>query len=192
MVNVSRNQKIAESAVMIALAAALRELSALVPWPFLQGGSVTLFGMVPIIIIAYRHGTKHGITTALAFSVIEMLFGLKNFSYVTGIAQYVVLALSDYLIAFGVLGLGGVFKGKFKNKQRPELAAGGVLCCLLRFICHFVSGIVIWGGYCPEDQAVWTYSILYNGAYMLPETIITVIGLIAVASIFNLDKKRIS
>lgn len=189
--SLSKTQRLAESAIMIALAVALCEVSALLPWPFLQGGSITLFGMVPIIIIAYRHGTKQGLLTALVFAVIEMMFGFKNFAYVTGIGAYIILALTDYILAFGVMGLGGIFKGRFGGKQRSELAVGGALCCFLRFCCHFISGIVIWGGYCPEDEAVWVYSLTYNGGYMLPELIITVIGLIAVGSLIKLNKKRI-
>lgn len=191
MNSLTKTKKLAESGIMIALSVALSEISGLLPWPFLQGGSVTLFGMVPIIIIAYRHGIKQGLLTAFVFSAIEMLFGLKNFSYVTGIVAYIVLALSDYLVAFTVLGLGGVFRGRFGGRQRPELVAGGVLCCVLRFCCHFVSGIAIWGGYCPEEQAVWLYSLLYNGGYMLPELVLTVVGLLAVGSIVNLSKNEI-
>ena len=188
----SKTQKIAESAVMIALAAALREISGILPWPFLQGGSVTLFGMVPLLIIAYRHGTKQGLLTAFAFSVIEMLFGLKNFSYVTGIGAYIVLALTDYLVAFTVLGLGGIFRDKLGGRQRRELIAGSLVCCFLRYICHFISGMVIWGGYCPEGKAVWLYSLTYNGSYMLPEAILTVMGVIAVCSVFDLNKKKLA
>ena len=90
------------------------------------------------------------------------------------------------------MGLGGMFKGKFGSRQSVELAAAGVICCLLRFICHFISGIVIWGGYCPEGQAVWIYSLTYNGSYMLPETVITAVGLAAVGSILNFTGKDIS
>lgn len=187
----SKTRRLAESAVMIALSVALREISKLLPWPFLQGGSITPFGMVPLLIVAYRHGIRQGLLTAFVFSLIEMMFGFKNFAYVTGIPAYIILALTDYILAFGVMGLGGIFKGKFGGRQRTELAAGGVLCCFLRFCCHFVSGIVIWGGYCPEGQAVWLYSLLYNGGYMLPEAIITAVGLIGAASLLNLNKERI-
>ncbi len=184
-------QKLTESAVMTALAVALCEISGLLPWPFLQGGSVTLFGMVPILVIAYRHGIRQGLLTAVVFGGIEMMFGLKNFSYVTGIAAYIILALMDYLVAFGVMGLGGVFRDKIRHNQKAELIAGGVLCCVLRFICHYISGMVIWSGYCPAEQNLFIYNLIYNGGYMLPETVLTVIGLAAVGSLFDFRKKRI-
>lgn len=190
--NIAKTQKTAESAIMIALSLALCWVSEILPWPFLQGGSVTPFAMVPLIIIGYRHGTKQGLLTAFIFSLFEMMFGFKNFSFVTGIFAYIVLALTDYIIAYSVMGLGGMFKGKFGSRQSVELAAAGVICCLLRFICHFISGIVIWGGYCPEGQAVWIYSLTYNGSYMLPETVITAVGLAAVGSILNFTGKDIS
>lgn len=190
MNTLSNTRKTAESAIMLALGIALTEISELIPWPFLQGGSVTLFGMVPVMIIAYRHGTKQGLLTGFAFGIIELLFGLKNFSYVKGLAAVILLALLDYLVAFGVMGLAGVFRGRFGDSQRKELVAGGILCCVLRFICHFLSGVVVWGEWTNGAKAVWVYSLTYNGSYMLANTIITVIGLIGFASAFDLRKEK--
>jgi thiamine transporter len=45
----------------------------------------------------------------------------------------------------------------------------------LRFICHFVSGMVIWGAYAPEGQNAAIYSLVYNGSYMGIELVITTI-----------------
>lgn len=190
--NITKTQKTAESAIMVALSLALCWVSEMLPWPFLQGGSVTPFAMVPLIITGYRHGTKQGLLTAFVFSLFEMMFGFRNFAYVTGLFAYIVLALTDYIIAYSVMGLGSIFKGRFGSRQHIELAAAGFVCCLLRYICHFISGIVIWGGYCPQEQAVWIYSLTYNGAYMIPETVITVAGLAAVGSMLNFSGKDIS
>ena len=57
------------------------------------------------------------------------------------------------------------------------------MVCVLRFLVHFVSGVVLWANY-EQFMAFgveWInrpvlYSICYNGAYMLPETVLTVIG----------------
>ena len=120
-----------------------------------------------------------------------MMMGYKNFTYVAGLAAYLVVALADYLIAFGCLGLGGIFKGKFGGKQSLELAVGGAVVCVIRFVCHFISGVTVWGGYCPEGMAVAVYSLVYNGSFMAIELVLTVIGLIACGKIFKLDKKRV-
>lgn len=179
---------LAESAIMVALSIALFAVSDSLPWPFLYGGGFSLFGQVPIILISYRHGLKYGLSASTVLALFEMMMGFKNFSYVTGIAAYLIVAFADYIIAFGCLGLGGMFRGKFASKPTAEIVAGGLVVCFIRFVCHFISGITVWQGYCPEGQLVAVYSLIYNGSYMLIETIITVIGLIAVSKPLNNKK----
>lgn len=179
-------QMLAESAIMLALSVALNELT---PIQFPFGGSVTFFSQLPILIIGYRYGIGQGLLTGFTMGIIEMLFGLKNFSYVTGIKGYLILVLADYIVAFSVLGLGAMFKKTIKN-QALSLASAGAVVSVLRFICHFISGVTIWGGY-AEDQPVWLYSLTYNGGYMLPELILTVVGALAVGSLLDLDSPKI-
>lgn len=179
-------QMLAESAIMLALSVALNELT---PIQFPFGGSVTFFSQLPILVIGYRYGIKQGLLTGFTMGVIEMLFGLKNFSYVTGIKGYLILVLADYIVAFSVLGLGAMFKKTIKN-QALSLASAGAVVSALRFVCHFISGVTIWGGY-AEDQPVWLYSLTYNGGYMLPELILTVVGALAVGSLLDLDSPKI-
>jgi thiamine transporter len=172
-----------ESAIMVALSCALFAVSEFIPWPnWLQGGGITLFGQVPIIVLSYRRGLKAGIPAALVLAIFELIMGLSNFAYVKGFGSYLIVALFDYIIAFGVLGLGGVFRN-LKGNDKIKIAAGAALACLLRFICHFISGVTVWRDYTSDLKASIIYSITYNGGYMLPETIITLIGVLAVAII---------
>jgi hypothetical protein len=69
---------------------------------------------------------------------------------------------------------------------------GGLVVCFIRFLCHFVSGVTIWSGYAPENMLVGVYSLVYNGSYMLIETIITIIGLTAISAAFNFKKKNLA
>lgn len=190
--NIRKTHVLAESAIMVALSLAIFLVSDMIPWPFLiYGGSFSLFGQVPMIIISYRHGIRNGITASLALAIFEMIIGYKNFTYVTGLAAYLTVAFADYIVAFGCLGLGGMFKGKLGKNQSTELALGGAVVCIIRFVCHYISGVTIWKGYCPEGMAVELYSLLYNGSYMSVELILTVIGLVAVGKFINLDKKKL-
>lgn len=177
-----KNRRLAESALMLALATILSEL-AVFSLPF--GGSVTLFSQVPVILISYRYGVKWGLVTGLALSVIQLIFGIQNFSYVSGIGAFLILAFCDYIIAFSALGLGGMFKNKIKNDVL-SISIGGILVTVIRFICHFISGATIWKDY-AEGAPVLEYSLKYNASYMLPELIITVVGLVVVSSVFNLN-----
>jgi thiamine transporter len=162
--NLKKTQVLAESAMMVALSLAVFLVSEFIPWPYAYGGGFSLFGQVPIILVSYRHGIKNGLAASTALAIFEMIMGYKNISIVTGIAAWLTVALADYLIAFGCLGLGGMFRGKFGKKQATELALGGAVVCVIRFICHFISGITIWKSYCPEGMAVAWYSFIYNGS----------------------------
>lgn len=174
--------------MMIALSTIL-SVFAVRLFPF--GGSVTLFSQLPIILIAYRHGTKQGIITGVVMGALQMLLGAENFSYVTGIGAMLVLAFSDYLIAFGVLGLGGIFKKRFNNPSL-ELTLGAIAASLLRYLCHIISGVTIWSGYAPETQTVLYYSIVYNGSYMIPELIVTAVGAAVIGFSFDLLSPKIN
>jgi thiamine transporter len=186
----SKNNKIrrvAESAVMLALATVLSEL-AVFKLPY--GGSVTLFSQVPMIVISYRYGIKWGAFSGLVMGVIQMFFGLGNFSYVSGIVAYLILIFADYIIAFGALGFGGMFRNRMKN-DAVAMALGGGIVSVIRFICHFISGVTIWGDYSNGSMgAVW-YSLTYNGSYMIPELIITVIGCAVIGGVFDIKSAEI-
>lgn len=181
----SSNKKLvilAEGAIMTALSIALFAVSDLLPWPYAYGGGFSIFAQVPIIIYSYRRGLKNGVSAALVLSVYQLLTGLKNFAWVSGIGAYLIVALADYIIAFGCLGFGGMFKGKLKNPA-VELTVGSVVVCFARFVCHFISGVTIWTDYCPADMIVPVYSLVYNGSFMLVEAIITVVGVLALSKI---------
>ncbi len=187
----SKTHSLAESAIMLALSIALFAVSDAIPWPYAYGGGFSLFGQVPIIIVSYRHGIKNGLIASTGLALFEMLMGFKNFSYVSGLAAWFIVAFADYIIAFGCLGLGRIFKNKIKN-QTAALVTGGLVVCFIRFLCHFVSGVTIWSGYAPENMLVGVYSLVYNGSYMLIETVITIIGLTAISAAFNFKKKNLA
>ncbi len=180
-------RRLVESALMLALSTLLAEF-AIIKFPF--GGSVTIFSQVPMVVISYRYGIKWGAFAGLAMGIIQLLFGIGNFAYVSGIVAYLILIFADYIVAFGALGFGGMFKNKIKNPV-ASLALGGAVVSVIRFVCHFISGVTIWGDYSGGAQAVWEYSLTYNAGYMIPELIITVIGCVVLASIFDLSSKEI-
>lgn len=186
----SKNQKIrrlVETAIMLALSTILAEIPVL-SLPY--GGSVTIFSQVPMVIVAYRYGLKWGAFSGLGMGIIQLLFGLGNFSYVKGLVSYLILVFADYIIAFGALGLSAMFKNKIKSTT-VSLALGSAVVSVIRFICHFISGVTIWGEYSNGAKAVWLYSLTYNASYMLPELIITVVGCVVLSSIFDLTSQEI-
>ena len=169
----STTKKLTTCALLIALATVLMWVSKLIPAPWLQGGSITLASMVPIVIAGILFDVKWGLSASIAYAVIQMIFGFyppptQTFGY------FVLVVLLDYIIAFGVLGLSGFFYKLFgKNGWAIPLSAA--IVTMLRYICHILSGILIWGVYAEEGQSVLSYSLIYNGTYMIPEIIITTI-----------------
>jgi thiamine transporter len=159
-----------ECALMIAMSVVL----CLFPiYKFPQGGSVTLASMAPLILVSTRHGIKWGLVAAFVYSLLQMILppGFYPPPAMTFFAFAGVILL-DYIVAFTVLGLAALIGKPFKNKVLGA-AVGTVVVTVLRLVCHFLSGILIWSSYAPEGTPVWLYSLTYNGTYMLWEIIIT-------------------
>lgn len=165
-------KKLTVSALFIALSTVLSELIPSISLPF--GGSITVFSMVPMCLIGIMFGTKWGVLSCMVYGVIQMLFGLGNLSHATWWGAAVIIVLFDYIVAYAVLGFSGVFKGKIKN-EFLSLVLGVLFACLLRYICHFITGVTVWREIADLWGAIW-FSITYNGSYMIPEMIITPLG----------------
>lgn len=149
------------------------------------GGSITLCSMLPVMLFAYRAGIKWGLGAGFVFSVLQLLFGLDALKGISG-TTVVGSILLDYLLAFTVLGLAGLLRGKLKSHP-AAFTLGCLIAGLLRYVCSFLSGWILWSEYADVNfspmlagmsgqQLAFFYSLLYNGSYMLPEIIITCIA----------------
>lgn len=167
-------RQLTESALFIAVATVLSLLKFDLPF----GGGVTIASMLPIVLMSHRWGWKWGIMTAFVYSVVQLLFGLDNVGYAGSFIMAVGIILLDYIVAYTVLGLSGLFDQVF-GKSRKSLAVGIAVTFCLRFCCHLITGAWIWGVWMPETfmnmtmTNPWIYSFLYNGWYMLAELVIT-------------------
>ncbi len=179
--------RLTESAILLAIAAVLSVVK-LVDMP--AGGSVTACSMLPLLVIAYRHGTRWGIFTAFTYSFIQLLLGLENFSYVTGFASVIAVAVFDYLLAFLALGLGGLFRKKLP--QGAALSAAAILSGVLRYLCHVIAGCTVWAGLSIPTAQALVFSLSYNATYMIPEIVILVLGAVYVSRLLSLDNTDIS
>jgi len=174
-----------ESALLIAIGFVLSYIT-LIRMP--QGGSVTPLSMLPILLIGIRHGIKWGLAGGFVYACLQML--QQFWPPPTGTVEgYIAVVMLDYILAFSVLGLSGIFKGK-----KYGLAIAAPICLALRFICHFISGIVVWGVF-AEGMPVWLFSLVYNGSYMGVEIVITTVVAIflcmtAPSILFNVQKQQ--
>lgn len=174
--------RIAISAMLIAISLVINELLKF-DLPFLQGGSITLCSMVPLVLIGWVWGPLWGFGCGCLMGLIDMLIGgLGNFAWVTGLLPCLMLILFDYLIAYGAIGLAGLARRRIRNRT-AAIGIGAAVGCFLRFVCHFLTGVTIWRDVTNDLVSSVVFSVTYNGAYMLPELIITVVGCCAVAQI---------
>jgi thiamine transporter len=174
-----------EGGIMIAMSTVLAMLK-LIDMPY--GGSVTFAQMLPILIYAYRHGAKYGMGAALTASLIQLLLGLENFSYLPLVNWYsiVVLALLDYIVAYSAFGIAGLLKGKLDYKN--AMLTGAVAASVIRYLCHAISGFTAWTAFELPDGAVLAYSFGYNATYMIPETIVLVVATYYICSAIDFSK----
>ena len=183
----NKTLRLTESAIMLALSFIL-SLIKIIDAPF--GGSVTVFSMLPIVIIAYRYATPWGLLVGFTASLLQMLSGLKDLSYGTSAGAVIAIILLDYVVAFTCLGLSGIFKGRIKD-QGISIASGAFLACLIRYICHTISGCTVWAGISIPTSDGLIYSLAYNAAYMIPETVLTVVGAYFVGKMFTISEPQI-
>lgn len=164
-------QSLTECGAMIALAVALSWFK--IPlWG--NGGSVDLVS-VPILLLAFRLGTGWGLVSGAVFGLVKcLIFG--------GIGWGLPSVLLDYVIAYAMLGLCGLFRGK----GRAGLLLGTLVACVGRFCSHFLSGVLVWRIAVGESVELFggtftnseLYSLLYNGGYMLGNLVIALIAML--------------
>ena len=183
----SQTRILVECALCVAIACVLSEIKFELPY----GGSITAFSMVPILLASFRNGTKWGVLTSFVYSLVQLFLGFKNVLYCKTLGAQTLCILFDYVVAFTVLGLALALATPFGGvKSRFSVGAGSALAILLRFVCHFLSGVYVFGytgkiweklDFVAENKYI--YSALYNGAYMLPEIILTVAGAVVLYSV---------
>lgn len=166
MKKTNRTRTLCESALLVALSLVLSYLKIPIGVSFGGFGGSIDFVMVPLILIALRHGTGWGLGAGLVFGTLKYFFA-------SGFALNWASMLLDYSVAYAFVGFSGLV--------RKNSAAAALVGCLARFIVHFFSGVTIYAAWMPESFLGMTmtnaavYSVLYNGTYMLPNTVIAVI-----------------
>lgn len=160
--------RLVTSAMMIALATVLSMIT-IVKMPL--GGSLTPLSMLPICIVSLRYGVKWGVFTSFVYALVQLAIDLSSvLSWGLTPLSVAACLLLDYILAFTVLGTAGMFR----KKGVPGAVAGIAAAILLRYVCHILSGGTVFSIWCEWENA-WWYSVCYNGAFMLPECLLTVI-----------------
>ncbi len=135
-----------------------------------MGGSVTLLSMLFIVLVGNWYGLGMGLSAALAYGILQMLLG----PYIISLPQMI----CDYILAFGALGLSGLFA-----RSKKGLIKGYILAVLGRYFFAVLSGVIFFGAYAEgvtfaghdfTGQPL-LYSLAYNGLYLFAESVITLL-----------------
>ncbi len=151
-------KQLAFAAVAVALSV-ITSVFTVINFPF--GGSITLFRMFFICYIGYLYGTRTGVLTGIACGLLDLI--LKPY------VVHPVQLLLDYPIAFGCLGLSGVFA-----KSKLGIIKGYILGVAGRYLCHVLTGVIFFSIY-AGSQNPWIYSLGYNASYIAPEAVVTLV-----------------
>ena len=152
-----------------------------------MGGSVTLFSMLFICLIGYWFGLQAGLCTAIAYGFLQLICD----PYIISFPQMLI----DYIFAFGALGLSGLFHDK-----KHGCILGYTVAVLGRYFFAVLSGIVFFGSSASAyNMSAFVYSIVYNGAYIGLEYVLTIIvlqipavkkALVSVKNLASYDTKQ--
>lgn len=170
MFSIKNLKIIAEFALTLSLCTILNCIT-LFKMPF--GGSVTLGHTAPLILFSFKNGAKAGFIAGFIYGIFQLIISFhippaKNF-YI-----FILVIFLDYLIPYALIGLSPFYVKTIKNKK-SALIIGTIFSQILRLLSSVASGAFIWGEYVTKNINIWSYSLIYNSCYMIPETIITTI-----------------
>lgn len=167
-----RTKILAEMTVFAALSAVLYAIR---PYTLPFGGSITLGSMVPVMWLSLRRGVRVGIASGATFGVLALLIDIM-FLGASSIIASPVQAILEYPVAFGILGLTGMF-----HRNTVTFAvAGAAISVFVKFLIHYFVGVFIWFYVYafPAEWGQWLWPAVYNGSFLAVEFIISAIFLI--------------
>ena len=155
-----------EGAIFLALA----QILSMVPLLRLPNGGAVDLAMVPVLLFAFRWGVGPGLLEGFLLGLLQILTeGALAWGW-----QSILL---DFLVAFTPLGLAGLFR----NRGLKGVIVGIIVACFCRFLVHYISGVTIYAILMPTElfgitwMNKWTYSLAYNGSFMLINMIFTLL-----------------
>lgn len=137
-----------------------------------QGGSITLFSMLPVMVLSLLYGKGVGLTSGILLGFLKMLDGITF--------VHAVQFLLDYILSNMALG----FSGMFGRDSKVKIFFGCIISGFLGVMFNVISGVVFFSEFAPENMNIWMYSIIYNFSSLGVEVFLTTI----VMMFFPLDR----
>ena len=207
----NKTKRLTESAMLIAMAVVLELVSKMIIPEMPFGGQLTIVCMLPVVLISYRHGLRWGLVAGFGYFLIQMALGARTvtaafqpgyFGDGTMIGNAIIMCGLDYVLAYTLLGLGGIFRDNLEN-PKAALCLGSIVALSARYLCHIGSGYILFSGWAEwfftqdgfpawgaalveslsPEMLGFVYSLVYNGMYMVPEIIFTAIAAVVIARV---------
>jgi thiamine transporter len=159
-----------------------------------QGGSVTVLSLFPLCLYAYLFGLRKGFILGSLYGILHLLTGAYVvhpvqllLDYVMGFSAVAFCALPSLVFRHGKksereqnreIGTEPDGDGKaaaekcglmfYLDMKHYNLAIGIVIFAIMRFMAHFLSGVIFWGQYAPTQSPIGiiVYSAVYNAPYV--------------------------
>ena len=208
---VNKTRRLTESAMLLAVAIVLELVSKTFIPPMTFGGQLTIVCMLPVVLISYRHGVRWGLVAGFAYALIQMALGAGTvtaafqpgyFGDAAMVGNALIMCGLDYVLAYTLLGLGGIFRSRIKNGG-IALMLGSLVALGCRYLAHILSGCILFSGWAEwfftqdgfpawgasvvsalsPEMLGFVYSVVYNGMYMVPEMIFTAVAAVLIARV---------
>ena len=198
----NKTQRLTTTGILIALGTILSFIKV---YDLPYGGSITLFSMVPVMLAGFMYGPKWGLLAGAVYGSLQGVFGATMSAAFAGQKLWgvILIALLDYLVAFSIIGLAGIFRKKDGRHAATAFALGALVTSLLRLAAHFASGVILFGGWAEwyfSQEGFYSfgskilerysglalsavYSLIYNASYMIPETALSVLAALALMNV---------
>lgn len=170
---------IVETSILTAFAVVLELVFKLIPFMDMpQGGSFSL-AMLPILILAFRRGPLYGCLGGVIFGIINLL--------IDGVLYHWSSFFLDYTVAFGLIGLAGIFNPLLKensNRNIIFLIIGSILGTFLRLCSTVLSGMIAF-------ETPFIGSVIYNAPYIAVSALMCIVIIVALNRIllYGIEKR---
>ena len=148
------------------------------------GGSITLASALPMLLYSYFFGFKKSLPVCMCYMFLSLLYQPFIVSPWSALLDYVLPSFamtSTGVLAFKLQNIADKLTGFAKH---AKFYLGVAVYFAIRMSSHTIAGVLfwsqgvdwsIWQGDLVGLQAFW-YSLTYNLAYLLPDTLLAVLA----------------
>lgn len=126
-----------------------------------QGGSITLFSMLPVMLLSFIYGKGIGCTLGILVGILKMFDGIVFLNPLQFFLDYI---FSNMILGFACI---------FGMKKKFTMFLGCILSGFFSVMFNVFSGVLFFRDFLPEGVNIWLYSFIYNFSTLGVEILLT-------------------